>query len=78
MIMDYGNHEKGLNNDNSNKCSYKCPASDEDVPNVRTRFVAVTKKVRNGPGKFGEAVGGEVGVEPLIDIDVPVSDTHLS
>lgn len=78
MIMDHRNHEKRLDNDDSDECSYKCPARDEDVSNIRTRFVAVTKKVRNGPRKFGEAVGWKVGIEPLIDIDVPVSDTHLS
>ena len=78
MIVDHRNHEKRLDNDNSDECSYKCPARDQDVSNVGTRFVAVAKKVRYGPRKFGEAVGGKVGIEPLIDIDVPVSDTHLS
>ena len=78
MIMNHRNHEKRLNNDDPNECPYKCPASDEDIPNIGTRFFAVTKKVRNRPRKFREAVGREVGIEPLINIDVPVSDSHLS
>lgn len=78
VLVDFGNHENGLDGGDSTECSGKSPPSHEDVSNLMMGPIAVTKEARNGPRQLGEAVVWDKTIEPPVDINVPAFEAHLA
>ena len=78
VLLDLRNHEDGLDGGDSTKGSNKSPPSHEDVSNLTTRPIAVSKEARNGRWQPGKAIVRDQWIEPSVDINVPAFDAHLA